>query len=113
MALLARKKSSSVVAATVKPQPKAHLGVALLPLVSEKSTRLQASGQYTFVVGPTVTKVELKKMIERTYNVRVVGVNSIRLPRKFVRRGKSQGYTRVRRHMVVRLGVGQSLPTKA
>jgi len=112
MALLGRKKSNAP-ALAVKPQPKASLGVALMPLVSEKSSRLQAAGQYTFVVGPTVTKVELKKMVERTYNVRVAGINSVRLPRKFVRRGRSQGFTKVRRHMIVRLGPGQSLPVKA
>ena len=112
MALLGRKKSNAQ-AQAVKAQPKASLGVALVPLVSEKSSRLQPQGQYTFVVGPTVTKVELKKMVERTYNVRVAGVNSIRLPRKFVRRGRSQGFTKVRRHMIVRLSPGQSLPVKA
>ncbi len=112
MALLGRKKPSLPVSA-VHAQPKATLGVALVPLVSEKSARLQTAGQYTFVVGPQVTKVGLKKAVERTYNVRVIGVNSVRLPRKFVRRGRSQGFTKVRRHMIVRLSAGQSLPTKA
>lgn len=90
------------------------LHAPFVPLVSEKSTRLQALGQYTFSVPLGVSKVTVKKVIESTYKVRVVGVNSTRLPRKTVRRGRSVGHTRVRRHLIVRLAPGQSLElTKA
>jgi large subunit ribosomal protein L23 len=114
MAFLARKKPVTEAKATATtPAKSAVVGGLLVALVSEKSARLQPLGQYTFAVGPTATKVEVKKMIERTYNVRVAGVNSVRLPRKFVRRGRSQGYTKVRRHFIVRLAKGQTLPTNA
>ncbi len=111
MALLGRKKSvagTATTASTGKPM----LGVTLVPLVSEKSSRLQAQGQYTFATAPTATKVMVKKMVERAYNVHVVGVNSVRLPRKFVRRGRSQGTTKIRKHFVVRLKTGESIAVK-
>jgi|GEM_PF-3174766 len=83
--------------------------VLMVPVVSEKSSRLQSQGQYTFAVQPGVGKIEVKKAIESAYGVHVVGVNSIKLPRKTVRRGKTSGRTKIRRHMVVRLKSGESL----
>lgn len=112
MAFLGRKKLTELKPAAGS-EAKQLAGVMLIPLVSEKSARLQPQRQYTFVVAPTVTKIQAKKMVEQTYGVRVVGVNSLRLPRKFVRRGRSQGYTKVRKHLIVRLAPGQSLPTNA
>lgn len=84
--------------------------LSLVPLVSEKASRLAQAGQYTFVVSPNLTKIQLKQAIESQYKVRVVGVNSVRLPRKTVRRGRSSGTTKIRKHLVVRLAKGQSLP---
>jgi large subunit ribosomal protein L23 len=112
MALLGRKKSAPSQAAGTGTQ-KPVVGVALVPLVSEKSSRLVPLGQYTFAAHPDTTKIMVKKMVERTYNVHVVGVNSVRLPRKFVRRGRSQGFTRVRKHFVVRLRAGETIAPKA
>lgn len=83
--------------------------VLLIPLVSEKASRLQPQGQYTFVVQPGVSKIDVKKAIEAAYGVRVVGVNSVRLPRKSIQRGRVRGTTRIRRHMIVRLAAGESL----
>jgi large subunit ribosomal protein L23 len=88
--------------------------VGLIPLMSEKSTRLNGLGQYTFIVNAKVSKIEVKKAIERAYGVRVVGVNSVRLPRKNVTRGRVHGTTKIRHHMIVRLAKGQTLQsTKA
>lgn len=87
--------------------------ILLIPLVSEKASRLQPQGQYTFVVQPGVSKIEVKKAIESAYNVRVVGVNSVHLPRKSIQRGRVRGTTRIRRHMIVRLAPGESLNVAA
>lgn len=105
------KKHSSKPESSAQPVRKlSHVpNVLLRPLVSEKANRLQALGQYTFMVAPDTSKIEVKKVIEATYGVRVVGVNSIRLPRKVIRRGRTSGQTRIRHHVVVRLAPGQSI----
>ena len=107
MALLKRNKNSAPAGAPTKRQSVSN--VVLLPLVTEKSSRLQALGQYTFAVRPGVSKVEVKKAVETIYGVKVQGVNSVRLPRKTVHRGRITGQTAIRHHMIVRLGAGQSL----
>lgn len=108
MSLLKKHKPA---ADTTQPVHKISVAphVLLSPIVSEKASMLQARGQYTFAALPGVSKVVVKKLIEATYGVHVVGVNSLRLPRKTVRRGKTSGRTRVRRHVIVRLGKGESI----
>ncbi|MBU1038801.1 50S ribosomal protein L23 [Patescibacteria group bacterium] len=85
--------------------------VLLLPQVSEKATRLQSQGQYSFKVKPGVSKIVVKKAIESAHGVRVIAVNARNLPRKTVRRGRNIGQTRIRRIMTVRLAPGQTLQT--
>lgn len=99
--------------AAATPPPVRKISVAphvlLWPIVSEKSSRLQSQGQYTFAAAPGISKVAVKKVIEANYGVHVLGVNSLRLPRKTVRRGKTSGRTRIRRHVIVRLAKGESI----
>jgi large subunit ribosomal protein L23 len=120
MAFLSRKKTTIINNSnTDKPAQAGAVdfkptSISLIPLVSEKSTRLNNLGQYTFIVNARVSKIEVKKAIERAYGVRVIGVNSVRLPRKNVSRGRVHGTTKIRHHMVVRLVKGQTLQsTKA
>ncbi len=107
MALFA-KTSTKTVASAVKAI-KRPTGVLLLPVMSEKAVRLQKLGQYLFSVRSKISKIEAKKAIESTYGVRVIGVNSAKLPRKTVRRGRVSGQTRQRRHIIIRLAPGSSI----
>lgn len=53
------------------------------PLLTEKASLLQAEeNKYVFVVHPEANKSEVKKEIERLFNVEVEGVNIINQPRK-------------------------------
>ena len=107
MSLFSKKGST-----TLKPKPLTFSlppGAILVPVVSEKSTRLQTMGQYLFSVIGKVNKIETKKAVESIFGVRVVGVNSIGLPGKVVRRGRVTGRRRARRHLVVRLAPGESI----
>lgn len=106
MAIL-KKRKAEVLKPVRKITQAPH--VMLVPVVSEKASLLQSQGQYTFAAALGVSKIEVKKAIEAGYNVHVVGVNSLRLPRKTVRRGRTQGRTRVRRHVIVRLAKGESI----
>lgn len=50
------------------------------PLVTEKSTALQAQGKYAFEVNARATKPEIKQAVEAGFKVKVTGVNVINMP---------------------------------
>jgi len=61
------------------------------PLISEKSTFLaNVKNAYTFEVDKSATKGQIKAAIEKLYNVKVVGIRTVRVAGK-PRRTKS-GY---------------------
>jgi large subunit ribosomal protein L23 len=84
-------------------------GVLLIPVVSEKATRLQQQGQYMFSLVGYLSKVEAKKAVESAYGVKVTGVNSVGLPGKVVRRGRESGQRKSRRHLIVRVAAGETI----
>lgn len=45
------------------------------PYISEKAFTINAMGQYVFLVDGGANKTEIKKAIEQTYKVKVLGVN--------------------------------------
>ncbi len=52
-------------------------------IVTEKATRLQnENNQYTFKVALTANKIEIRKAVEQMFHVRVVKVNTMRMPGK-------------------------------
>ena len=52
------------------------------PLMTEKSTNLQAEGKYVFEVAERANKVQIKQAVEKAFNVRVIGVNVMTVPGK-------------------------------
>lgn len=59
--------------------------IVLKPLISEKSLALSKKGQYTFRVEANLGKEEIKKAVEKVFNVKVSGISS----RKVVGKKKS------------------------
>jgi large subunit ribosomal protein L23 len=58
------------------------------PVVTEKSNRLkEAENKYTFEVHPGASKPEIKRAIEELFKVKVLAVNTTRLPGKEKRFG--------------------------
>jgi len=51
--------------------------VIVKPIISEKSYALIDEGKYTFEVDPRATKTEIKLAIEKIFNVKVAGVNTL------------------------------------
>ncbi len=47
------------------------------PHTTEKSHLLQKAGKYVFIVEPSATKSEIKKVVKKTFGVDVVKVNII------------------------------------
>jgi len=80
------------------------------PWVTEKSTAMNAIGQYVFIVKPHATKPEIKKMIHTLYKVDVVSVNVVNRPLKRKRFGGTmKGGQQSYRKAVVTLKKGQKI----
>lgn len=113
MGLFSNKSKAVSVSAPVVTATQASIdllfNVELVPQVSEKSSRLNSIGQYIFKVRPGISKTLVKKAIESRFGVKVVSVNSVKLPRKKIRRGRTIGQQKLRQHMIVSLAKGQNL----
>nr|YP_010041811.1 acetyl-CoA carboxylase carboxyltransferase beta subunit [Arundo formosana]QPB15141.1 acetyl-CoA carboxylase carboxyltransferase beta subunit [Arundo formosana] len=73
---------------------------------TEKSLRLLGKNQYTSNVESGFTKTEIKHWVELFFGVKVVAVNSHRLPGKGRRMGPILGHTMHYRRMIITLQPG-------
>lgn len=64
----------------------------LEPILTEKSTKLAKEGKYTFRVGVTVNKFQVKTLIESTFGVHVIEVKTLNNKKKVAK--NSQGKKR-------------------
>lgn len=76
------------------------------PIVTEKATRLMEENKYTFNVILQATKPEIKAAIEELFQVKVLQVNTMRLPRKKRRVGKFIGYKSQYKRAIVTVATG-------
>lgn len=80
------------------------------PLVTEKSNiGREESNLVTFAVDPRANKHEVRRAIEALFDVNVVTVRTMRMPRKLRRVGKFAGYKPQWKKAVVQLAEGQSI----
>lgn len=61
------------------------------PLITEKTSSLAAQRKYVFRVDARGNKSEIRKEVERLYNVKVMGVNIVSVKSKKRRVGKIEG----------------------
>ena len=54
-----------------------HRDILLAPVVSEKSYSLLDENKYTFLVAPDANKTEIKIAVEKIFDVKVTGVNTV------------------------------------
>ena len=74
--------------------------IILKPLVTEKSTKLQADNNtVVFEVKKGVNKIHIKKAIEEAYNVKVEKVNVVNCPIKHKRGGRLGQYQFTTKHV--------------
>jgi len=76
------------------------------PIITDKATRLLENNQYSFVVDRYSDKLSIKAAIEYLFDVKVVKVNTCRLPRKKKRVGKYIGWKPQYKKAVVTLSEG-------
>ena len=81
------------------------------PLITEKNTTLQhTENKYVFEVRPNATKPQIKRAVEKLFEVDVASVNTLLLKGKKKRMGRHIGKRPDRKKAVVKLAAGQSIP---
>ena len=76
------------------------------PIITDKATRLLENNQYSFIVDRYSNKITIKAAIESLFNVKVIKINTCRLPRKKKRVGKYIGWKPQYKKAIVTLADG-------
>ena len=91
----------------------AAFDIILSPVITEKSTNLNALNKLTFKVAKDANKSSIKKSIEKLYKVEVIKVNTIlSKPRVKMVRGKAGSKTGYKK-AIVTLKEGQTIDMTA
>ena len=83
--------------------------VLIAPVVSEKSYGLLDENKYTFVVAPDANKTQIKIAVEKIFDVKVVGVNTLNRSGKRRRTRTGWGKRADTKRAVVSVAEGQSI----
>ncbi|MCD9026363.1 MULTISPECIES: 50S ribosomal protein L23 [Cohnella] len=73
------------------------------PVITERTSDFMEQRKYVFEVDLKANKTEIKQAIEQIFKVKVVGVNTLRMPAKPKRYGKHSGYTSEWKKAIVQL----------
>jgi large subunit ribosomal protein L23 len=76
------------------------------PIITDKATRLLEKNKYSFVVDRYSDKLTIKASIEYLFDVKVIKINTCRLPRKKKRVGKYIGWKPNYKKAIVTLSEG-------
>lgn len=63
------------------------------PVITEQTSEFMAEKRYVFEVDLKASKTEIKSAVEQIFKVKVVKVNTMRMPAKPKRYGRHSGYT--------------------
>ncbi|MBD2844722.1 50S ribosomal protein L23 [Paenibacillus sp. IB182496] len=63
------------------------------PVITERTSEYMADKRYVFEVDIRANKTQIKQAIEEIFKVKVVSVNTMRVPGKPKRQGRYNGYT--------------------
>lgn len=88
--------------------------VLIKPLITEKMTNLSAEkSQYGFIVNPKANKIEIKKAVEKKFNVHVESVRTLNYSGKtktqFRKSGRFVGRTASFKKAIVTLKKGETI----
>jgi len=79
------------------------------PSLTEKSINLYGNRQYTFIVDRSLTKTQIKYVIENIFKVSIIQVNTANLPTKTRRVGKFIGNCPCYKKAYVKLKEGDTI----
>jgi large subunit ribosomal protein L23 len=83
--------------------------VLIAPVVSEKSYHQITENRYTFKVHKDAHKTQIRQAVEELFDVKVVGVNVIKMQPKPKRRGMIKGTRPGWKKAVVELKAGDTI----
>jgi len=89
--------------------------ILVRPLITEKMTNISAvePGKYGFLVSPKANKIEIKKAIEKKFDVHVMEVRTINHPGKvksqFRKSGRFEGRTARYKKAIITLKEGEKI----
>ncbi len=85
--------------------------ILVCPVVTEKSNDLMIElNKYVFTVSQRATKTDVRRAVSERFDVKVINVNLINLPRKPKRAGMHKFQTGIRRKAIVTLAEGERIP---
>ncbi len=80
------------------------------PLTTEKTTiQKEEYNQVSFEVAPSANRIEIKKAIEKIFNVKVDSVKTLRVKGKVKQRGRIVGKRKDRKKAIVKLMPGERI----
>lgn len=88
---------------------RSNVQIIKYPLITDKATRLLENNQYSFIVDRYSDKITIKSAIENLFNVKVLKVNTCKLPRKKKRVGRYIGWKSQHKKAVVTLSEGDTI----
>ncbi|HEX9503885.1 MAG TPA: 50S ribosomal protein L23 [Patescibacteria group bacterium] len=77
--------------------------------LSEKTNAFATTGRYVFKVSKDANKIEVKKAVEKVYDVHVAKVNMVNVPGKKRRQGRVTGRTQDWKKAIVFLKTGERI----
>jgi large subunit ribosomal protein L23 len=89
--------------------------ILVRPLITEKMTNISAenAGKYGFIVSPKANKIEIKKAIEKKFEVHVVDVRTInhkgKTKSQFRKSGRFEGKTPRFKKAIITLKEGEKI----
>ena len=83
--------------------------IMISPVITEKTSALMTQNKYTFFVSVDAEKIQVRRFLERAYNVHVEKVNLIKVKPKKRRRGKAIGLTTRKKKAIITLRDGESI----
>ena len=86
-----------------------NINIIKYPIITDKATRLLANNQYSFVVSPKSDKPTIKATIEYLFNVKVIKINTVHLPKKKKRIGQYLGWKPHYKKAIVALSEGDTI----
>ncbi|RKZ34319.1 50S ribosomal protein L23 [bacterium] len=85
--------------------------IIVSPIITEKATVLrEAENKYSFYVHPEASKNDIRRSVEKIFNVEVVNIWTHILPGKPRIRGRYRGRTPAKKKAIVQIREGQTIP---
>lgn len=80
------------------------------PSITEKNTTLRtAQNKFVFEVKLEATKPQIRKAVEKLFNVKVLQVNTIVVKGKMKRQGRTAGYRPDWKKAIIKIQAGQTI----